>query len=199
MVHAGSSFFVTADRALLPGAAPAAGPTIVWLRGEHDIATDGALLGVLSRAIAANDAAIVLDLSEVVLMSASTLGVVVAARNLLRRRSRSLTVRSPSASVRRIIGICGLDDLFSPDAEELFGPDTQELFAPDTQELFAPDPQELFAPDPQEEDGAGRDLLGSWVAAASSAPERVAASAPERVPELVGGAAGLTTTAIVER
>jgi anti-anti-sigma factor len=182
MVHAGSSFFVTADRALLPGAAPAAGPTIVWLRGEHDIATDGALLGVLSRAIAANDAAIVLDLSEVVLMSASTLGVVVAARNLLRRRSRSLTVRSPSASVRRIIGICGLDDLF--------GPNTQELFAPDTQELFAPDTQELFAP-AQEEDGAAGDVLGSWVAGPSSAPERV--------PELVGGAAGLTTTAIVER
>jgi hypothetical protein len=84
-----------------------------------------------------------------------------------------------------------LDDLFGPDTEELFGPDTQELFAPDTQELFAPDSQELFAPDSQEEDGAAGDVLGSWVAGPSSAPERV--------PELVGGAAGLTTTAIVER
>jgi anti-anti-sigma factor len=126
----------------------------VWLRGEHDIATDGSLLGVLSRAIAANNAAIVLDLSEVDLMSASTLGVIVAARNLLRRRSRSLTVRSPSASVRRIIGICGLDDLFGPSA--------------------------------QEDDRAVADVLGSWV----TAP----VSAPERVPELVGGAAGLSTT-----
>ena len=68
MVHFGSSFFTVADQALPKGLAPAAGPTVVWLEGEHDIATAGALLRVLGRAIAANDAAIVVDLSEAVLV-----------------------------------------------------------------------------------------------------------------------------------
>ena len=95
MVHFGSSFFTVADQALPKGLAPAAGPTVVWLEGEHDIATAGALLRVLGRAIAANDAAIVVDLSEAVLVSASTLGVILSARDFLRQRSRSLTVRAP--------------------------------------------------------------------------------------------------------
>jgi hypothetical protein len=56
----------------------------------------------------------VVDLSEVELISASTLGVIVWARVLLREQSRSLTVRYPSTFVRRIIGICGLDDLLGP-------------------------------------------------------------------------------------
>jgi hypothetical protein len=68
--------------------------------------------------MAANDAAIVVDLSEVELMSASTLGVIVKARALLREQSRSLTVRYPSAFVRRIIGICGLEDLLGPSGQE---------------------------------------------------------------------------------
>jgi anti-anti-sigma factor len=118
MGYVGSSRFVSSFRASLPGGGPETGPTVVWLRGEHDIATDGELRRVLACIIAANDAAIVLDLSDVELMSASTLGVIVTARTLLRMRSRSLTVRSPSAFVRRIIGICGLDDLVGPSGQD---------------------------------------------------------------------------------
>ncbi len=121
MVHFGSSFFTVADQALPKGLAPAAGPTVVWLEGEHDIATAGALLRVLGRAIAANDAAIVVDLSEAVLVSASTLGVILSARDFLRQRSRSLTVRAPSAFIRRIIGACGLDGLLVPNTQESAG------------------------------------------------------------------------------
>jgi hypothetical protein len=68
--------------------------------------------------MAANDAAIVVDLSDVELMSASTLGVLVRARALLRGQSRSLTVRYPSTFVRRIIGICGLEDLLGPSSQK---------------------------------------------------------------------------------
>jgi anti-anti-sigma factor len=82
--------------------------------GEHDLSTDGALCQTLARAIALDRFNLVLDLSDVSLLSASTLGIIVAARELLGRQSRSLTVRSPSAFVRRIIGVCALDDLFSP-------------------------------------------------------------------------------------
>ena len=118
MVYTGSSCFTVPDRALLPGAGLEAAPTVVWLRGEHDISTDGALWRNLARAIALNDAALILDLSQVEFMGASTLGVIVAVRELLGSRSRSLSVRSPSAFVRRTIGICGWDDLVGPSLED---------------------------------------------------------------------------------
>jgi hypothetical protein len=61
--------------------------------------------------MALDDAALVIDLSEVEFMGLSTLAVIVRARELLREWSRSLTLRSPSASTLRLIDICGLDDL----------------------------------------------------------------------------------------
>ena len=116
MARAGSSFFTVTDRPPPPGAGPETGPTIIWLRGEHDIATDTDLRRTLGRAIALNNAAIVIDLSKVELIDASTLGVIVAAWNDLRQQSRSLTMRAPSPHVRRVISICGLHNLLS--AEE---------------------------------------------------------------------------------
>jgi anti-anti-sigma factor len=117
MEYVGSSHSVSSFRLSL-GVAPESGPTVVWLQGEHDIATDDELRRVLACVIAANAAAIVLDLSDVELMSASTLGVILKARKLVCQQSRSLTVRSPSAFVRRIIGICGLDYLFGPSGQK---------------------------------------------------------------------------------
>jgi hypothetical protein len=76
----------------------------------------------LERAIALNDAAIVVDLSKVELMSASTIGVILAARDTLRKQSRSLTMRAPSPHVRRVISICGLQNLLSPgERDEVVG------------------------------------------------------------------------------
>jgi len=118
MGYVRSSHSVSSFRLSLPVDGPETGPTVVRLRGEHDIATDGELRRVLACVIGANDAAIVVDLSEVKLISASTLGVIVTTRKLLRQQSRSLTVRSPSAFVRRIIGICGLDDLLPTRGQE---------------------------------------------------------------------------------
>jgi len=111
MARAGSSFFTVTDGPPAPRAGLETHPTIIWLRGEHDIATDGALRRTLERAIALNDAGIVIDLTKVDLLSASTIGVVLAARDTLRQQSRSLTMRAPSPHVRRVIGICGLEHL----------------------------------------------------------------------------------------
>ena len=62
-------------------------------------------------------------------MGASTLGVIARARELLRQRSASLTVRSPSAFARRVISLCGLNDLLGPSLE--MAPDvTGERSAP---------------------------------------------------------------------
>jgi anti-anti-sigma regulatory factor len=47
-------------------------------------------------------------------MDAATNGVIVRARSGLRLRSRSLTLRSPSPSARRILDICGLTYLLDP-------------------------------------------------------------------------------------
>jgi anti-anti-sigma factor len=113
MARSGSSFFTVADRPPPSGTRPDMGPTIIWLRGEHDIATDADLRRTLASAIALNNAPIVVDLSKVELMSASTLGIIVAASNTLRQQSRSLTMRSPSSHVRRVISICGLPNLLS--------------------------------------------------------------------------------------
>ncbi len=94
---------------------------VIWLAGEHDIASDGALCLALAHAIASGPAALVVDLSGVEFMSASTLGTIARAREVLRQRSRSLTVRSPSAFVRRIIDACDLTDLLGPEEGNLAG------------------------------------------------------------------------------
>jgi anti-anti-sigma factor len=88
--------------------------TVVWLSGEHDIATDGALRETLAQAIALDDADLVVDLSAVQFMGASTVAVLVRARARLRRQSRSLELRSPSRCARRILGLCGQADLIEP-------------------------------------------------------------------------------------
>jgi anti-anti-sigma factor len=122
MVPVGSSCFTVFDRAPAPGAGAETGPTVVWLTGEHDISTDGALSQVLARAIALGATALVIDLSELGFMGASTLGTIVRAREFLRRRSGTLTVRSAPPFARRIIDICGLNDLLSPSVGEVGNP-----------------------------------------------------------------------------
>jgi anti-anti-sigma factor len=115
MVPFGPSYLTVPGRAPAPGAGFEADPIVVWLTGEHDISTDGALSQVLARAIALGATALVIDMSELGFMGASTLGTIVRARELLRRRSGTLTVRSAPPFARRIIDICGLNDLLGPE------------------------------------------------------------------------------------
>jgi anti-anti-sigma factor len=120
MVHVGSSFSAVPDRSPAPRAVPGAGPakaggaTVIRLCGEHGISNDGVLCLTLARAIASGGTALVLDMSEVDLVAVSTLRVIARAGELLRQRSRSLTVQFPSARVRRVIDTCGLHDLLGP-------------------------------------------------------------------------------------
>ena len=116
MVAIGSSFFTIPDRRpVLGGSDP---ELVVWLRGQHDSSTESALCMTLARAIAFGAPGLVLDLAEVKVMSTSTLAVIARAREYLRQRSASLTVRSPSTAVRRLIDACGMDDLIRPVAKE---------------------------------------------------------------------------------
>ncbi|MDO8363143.1 MAG: STAS domain-containing protein [Actinomycetota bacterium] len=90
--------------------------------GEQDMATRMHLSVVLAEAAGLDDADIVVDLSEVTFMDASTVGALVMARDRLRALSRSLTVRDPSPPARRLLDLCGLERLIDePPAAQLPG------------------------------------------------------------------------------
>jgi anti-anti-sigma factor len=81
---------------------------VVWVRGEHDISTRDRVTVRLAKAAGRDAADIVVDLSGVTFMDASTIGALVASRNDLRVHSRSLTFRHPSQTAQRLLDLCGL-------------------------------------------------------------------------------------------
>lgn len=85
--------------------------TLVSLRGEHDVATKESVADCITRAAALDDADVLVDLSDVTFLDASTIGVLVDTRNRLCARSRSLYVRSPSPLARRVLDLCDVADL----------------------------------------------------------------------------------------
>ena len=87
------------------------GRTFVFLSGEHDLSTTPALRHIMAEAIATNDADVVVDLSEVKFMGATTVGVIVRARAFLRQHSRTLTVRASSPQARHVLEVCDLLDI----------------------------------------------------------------------------------------
>lgn len=89
--------------------------SVVWLRGEYDMATQVALSETLARAIADDDADVVVDVSEVTFMGAETVGVLIRARRFLQVLARSLQLRAPSARVMRTLDLCRATWLLDPD------------------------------------------------------------------------------------
>lgn len=84
---------------------------VVRLCGEHDISTEPELRGLLDRAMGLGAPAVVVDLSGVQFMDASTLRAIVDARNTLQVSGRALTVRSATGPALRLINLCGLHPL----------------------------------------------------------------------------------------
>jgi len=95
----------------LSRAGPGAKLSVLWLGGEHDIATKDVLAATIAEAIALDEPAVVIDLSGVHFISAATIGVIVGAKKVLARRGRSLVLRDPPPFVRRVFGACGLSGL----------------------------------------------------------------------------------------
>jgi anti-sigma B factor antagonist len=85
--------------------------TVVWLDGEFDIATAGVVTDTLTHAISLDDGDLIVDLSGVTFIGTVTIDALVQTRNTLGRQSRTLTVRSPSRCVTRILTMCGRADL----------------------------------------------------------------------------------------
>lgn len=103
---------------------------VVTLRGEHDLATRPEVAEVVAEAIAVGDVDVVMDLGRVEFMDASTVGVIVWARELLRARGQALTLRAPSPCVRRVLELCDLSDLVDGPAVDLSSARTEAVDTP---------------------------------------------------------------------
>jgi anti-anti-sigma factor len=85
--------------------------TVIWLEGDHDIATVFALADALERATSADEADLIIDLSGVTFIGAAAVGVLLRGLDNLRRQSRSLALRAPSRCAARVIEVFGLNGL----------------------------------------------------------------------------------------
>jgi anti-anti-sigma factor len=100
--------------------------TVVLVIGEVDVATAPELGAILDGVINRHRQNVVLDLSRCVFLDASGLGIMVRAVNRLRLRfsEGTLTLRSSSLMVRRILRVTGVDQvvvLEEPDANPGLG------------------------------------------------------------------------------
>jgi anti-anti-sigma factor len=87
-----------------------AGPTVVWVRGEHDLSTSSDLSESIAEAIALDGSSVVLDLSGVTFMDAAIVTIILRSNVFLREHRRSLLLRAPSAAAARILVACDLVD-----------------------------------------------------------------------------------------
>lgn len=96
--------------------------TVLWLTGEHDIATAASLAASIVEAVQLDDSDLLIDLSGVAFMDASIVGVIVGGRNRLRSRARSLALRAPSPPALRVLELCGLAELVERERVRATGP-----------------------------------------------------------------------------
>jgi anti-anti-sigma factor len=83
---------------------------VVWLDGEHDIATVAVLADTLANVVSAGDTDLIVDLSGVTFLSSATIDELIRVRNILFGQNRNVALRSPSRSARRLLDLCGLAD-----------------------------------------------------------------------------------------
>ena len=84
--------------------------SVFWMSGEHDIANVRWLSKELAMAAAQTDA-LVIDLSGVEFMDASTVGAIIGMRQQFGGRPTSFSLRAPSPLARRVLDACGLLEL----------------------------------------------------------------------------------------
>jgi anti-anti-sigma factor len=101
--------------ALVASVAQEAMGTVVTLRGEADVFTLSFVVDVLAAAIADHDGAVIVDLTDTAFIDAGTARALARARQCLDDRGRRLTVRSPSETAARVLGLLGLSALIEPD------------------------------------------------------------------------------------
>ena len=88
--------------------------TVVALRGEADRATLHVVRDALADVISEREGDVVVDLAQTEFMDTAALRAVLRAREKLEATGRQLTLRSPSRSAGRLLGVFGLGHLTSP-------------------------------------------------------------------------------------
>ncbi len=87
---------------------PSAGTAVVAMRGEIDAIAIPSLSGCLDDAISAGHRQVVLDMAEVSFIDSVGLAAIVAAHKRLTAHGGTLSVRRPTAHVRKLLDITGL-------------------------------------------------------------------------------------------
>lgn len=93
----------------------------VELQGELDLAVAVAFRARLRDLLVAGHTEVVIDLSGVVFMDSSALGVLISAQRQTRMFRGSLTLANPSAPVRRLLALTSLDKVFDVDVDDAVG------------------------------------------------------------------------------
>ncbi len=87
------------------------GRAVIWLGGEHDIATVALLRDTLAGVISDGSADVVVDLQRVTFIDAAVIGAMLDGREALVRQSRRFSLRSPSTCAMHVLTLCGLSGL----------------------------------------------------------------------------------------
>ncbi|MFB6814255.1 STAS domain-containing protein [Streptomyces sp. NPDC056347] len=111
--------------------------TVLRIRGELDLLTSPAVRQSVHDAVAAGRHDVVLDLSEVLFCDSSGVGVLIAARRLMRSCGGRLRLVLPArgaeegSHVNRVLAALGVRRLFDvyPDPATAVAPDTRPLSA----------------------------------------------------------------------
>jgi len=83
--------------------------TVIAVEGELDLAAAGAFVAALA-AVGAGASDALVDMARVEFIDSSTMRALVAAHRLFENLGVRLTVRAPSRPVRRMLGLCRLED-----------------------------------------------------------------------------------------
>lgn len=100
---------MTWSSTIYPSAQAGGATPVLWLRGEHDMATAAQVHEAIDRLKQSTSDEVVIDLGDVDFLDASIIRVLVAAGRGLEAQGRSLVLRAPSRTARRVLELCGLD------------------------------------------------------------------------------------------
>jgi len=87
---------------------------VLRLVGDYDIATVTSLTACLAKVVAADERDVVLDLSDVTFVDASTVTVLVLLEQHLHLDGRLLHLQSLSPCAARLVSLCHLERLLEP-------------------------------------------------------------------------------------
>ena len=134
--------------------------TVVWVRGEHDIATQDSLAVAIACAAELDDLPLVVDLGGVTFIDASIIGVLVGSRDRLRSRLQTLQVRAPSPPALRLLEVCGLGHLVQRGPSTASGQRTRLVHRSCAEGRRASDQRRALPQSPPERATAGRARAG---------------------------------------